>query len=162
MAVATSSRWTFTLDLEDASLKPSTQAQALRLAGDSQDGTLGATGDLGDCLDMQYDSMHALVLYAAACGPIFRPHFPNREETGARVEEYFCECCGVQLGDRKEMLRCCLRRDEGFRVCRAILHGQLPDTIPEENPQYRPLPGVDKATGTELEWVELNGRHKHI
>jgi hypothetical protein len=158
MTVSTSSRWTFTLELEDASLKPSTESQALRLARQAQGGTLGATGDLGDCLDMQFDSTHALVLFMAASGPILRPHFPNRKETGARVEEFFCACCGVQLGKKTEMLRCCLSREEGFRVCRAIFHGQLPDAIPEENPKQPRFPGVPQATGCEIEWVELKGR----
>src|SRR5947207_15193684 len=108
MDIAPSSRWpVVTLDLNDVSVKPSSEDEALRLAREAESGTLGATGEAGDCLEMQFDGAHALLLYMAADQKILRPHFPHRQETGEGVEQFFCACCGVQLGDRTEMFRRC-------------------------------------------------------
>lgn len=165
MGVATSSRWTLSLHLEDVSLKPSSEEEALRLARAAEGGTLSAAGEGGDCVEMQFDAAHALVLYMAAAGPILRPHFPNRKDSGQGVEEFFCECCGVQLGDRAELLGRCTSREEGFRLCRDIVRGQLPETVPEANPEQPRLPGMgefaeDEAKWRRIEWLPLQARRK--
>jgi hypothetical protein len=121
MGIATSSHWTFTLEFEDASFKLASQTQAMRLACEAASGTLSATGDRGDCVEMQYDALHALVLYMPASRPILRPHFPNRVNSGACIEEFFCACCGVQLGNKTEMLRYCPSREEGIHVSARFL-----------------------------------------
>jgi hypothetical protein len=80
MDVTTSSRWTYTLDLENATLRSSDSHEALRWAGEAEAGTLVATGERGDCVDMQFDAAHALPLYMAASGLILRPHFSKPEQ----------------------------------------------------------------------------------
>ena len=165
MSAATSSRWTVTLDLEHETLKLSSEDEALRIARAAETGTLSAPGEFGDCIEVQFDAAHAMVLYMAAGGPILRPHFPNRKETGHGVEEFFCECCGVQLGPRAEMLRCCMGREEAFRLCREIFRGLLPDAIPEASEPPPWLPGMGEFAKAEeeartVQWVPLQRRRK--
>src|SRR5262245_40167827 len=100
MSVTTSSRWTFALELPGAGLTPSGEDEPLRLTRAAESGTLSATGENEDCVEVQFDALHAMVLYMTAEGTILRPHFPNRLQTGQGIEEFFCACCGVQLGDR--------------------------------------------------------------
>jgi hypothetical protein len=153
MGVTPSSRWpVVTLDLEDVSLKPSGVDEAMRLAGEAQSGTLAATGEAGDCVEMQFDQSHALVLYMATDQRILRPHFPHRQETGEGVEAFFCECCGVQLGDKAEAFRKCMARGEAMRLCREILRGRLPGAIPEPGPKQPFLPGMESRAVEEAEW----------
>ena len=105
MGITPSSRWlVVTLDLEDSSLELSSEDEALHIAREEESGTIGATGETGDCVEMQFDRAHALVLYMAADQTILRPQFLHREVSGEGVEEFFCECCGVQLGNKTEML----------------------------------------------------------
>jgi hypothetical protein len=162
MAVATSSRWTVTLDLEDVSLKPWSEDEALSLAREAESGTLDATGEGGDYVELQFNAAHALVLYMTAGGTDLRPHFPNRKESGEGVEEFFCECCGVQLGDQAELLRRCMSREEGFRVCREILRGRLPEKVPAAQPEQLYLPLAEFAEAADawscVEWLPLQAR----
>jgi hypothetical protein len=165
MSIPTSVQWSYSLDLEDVSLNPSDAETALRLAREAVSGTLGATGKGGDCVEMQFDFAHALVLYMTADGSTLRPHFPHRKETGQGIEEFFCACCGVQLGDESEMLSRCMSREEGFRLCREILHGRLPDSLPQPHPGQPYLPGleafaIEEGRCRRLEWPPLQGRRK--
>jgi hypothetical protein len=153
------------LDLDDISLVPVSEDEALRLAMEAERGTLDLTGERGDCVEVQFDAVHALVLYMGTDRKILRPHLPNRKETGQGIEEFFCECCGVQLGDRAEMLTRCTSREEGFRLCREILRGRLPDAIPVSSPDQSFLPGMNElahaeAAGRVVQWVLLQGRRK--
>ena len=137
-----SSRWRLTIDTEDTSLTPSNPDEALRLAGAIDFGELAGTGENGDCVQLQFNREHAFVLYMGRDETIYRPHFPKTGQSGEGVEEFFCEHCGVQLGDRTELLAHCTDRDDGFSICREILGGNLPQS-------------------SEIEWVELRARRKH-
>jgi len=130
------------IDTEGTSLTPSNADEALGLAEGMEFGELGGTGENGDCVQLQFNREHAFVLYMAVDQRIFRPHFPKRMVSGRGVEDFFCEHCGVQLGDRSELMAQCTDRDDGFSICREILGGHLPQTA-------------------EIEWVELQARRKH-
>ena len=65
---------------------------------------LGGDGELGDGLQLQVDEDHALILYMKPDQTILRPKFLNPLRNGDGVEHYFCQCCGVQLGDYHQML----------------------------------------------------------
>jgi hypothetical protein len=167
LEATTSSQWTCTLDLAGVSVDPPGEDEALRLACDATSGTLGATGRAGDCLEMQFDETHSLVLYMSADHIIHRPHFPNRESSGQGVEDFFCKSCGVQLGERKELLSRCMTREEGFRVCREILRGQLPETVAGVRSDQTVFPSFESLTQEEakssrVEWVPLRPRHKGL
>lgn len=153
MGLVPSSCWSVvTLDLEDVSIRPSGPDVALRLAKESESGTLGACGEVGDCVELQFDGAHGMVLYMSADRKVFRPHFPHRQESGDGIEEFFCAFCGVQLGDRAEMLRSCMAREEAIRLCREILWGRLPDTIPGASSDQPCLPGMEAFTEEQAQW----------
>jgi hypothetical protein len=131
------------------------------MAAVEEQGSLGGNGESGDCVELQFDSSHALVLYMRADWTILRPHLPNRRRTGEGVEDFFCECCGVQLGDRVAMLSQCVSREEGFRLCREILNGRLPDAIPVRSDQPS-IPGFEEGAAERLvNWVVLRPRRPH-
>jgi len=167
MAIRTSSVWpTLSLELQDASLKPSTVIEALCLAREASGGELAATGDGGDCVEVQYEAGYAVVLYMTSNGTILRPRFPGRIVNGDGVEDFFCHCCGVQLGYRGELVRCSARQEESFRLWCAILEGQLPESLPEPHPEQPYLPNMEsfiaeQAKTRRIEWVELKGRRNH-
>jgi hypothetical protein len=163
----TSSRWPLlSVELKDASLRPSSPAEALRLAAAVTKGTLGGTGEAGDCVELQFNCKHAMVLYMRPDLTILRPHFPNRRRTGEGIEEFFCECCGVQLGDKADMLSRCVDREEGFLLCREILNGRLPNAVPLGPSDQSSIPGFDDQAAGDgvVEWVTLRSRrpaHAH-
>jgi hypothetical protein len=123
-----SAKWNIDLEDEETSFGPSASEDALASARQMPRGTLNATGDGGDCLQMQFNESHAMVLYMTHEGVLLRPHFPNRSLTGAGIEEYYCECCGVQLGDIDQLAAQCMNREEGISLCDRILHGEVPDS----------------------------------
>src|SRR5262249_30676577 len=92
-----SNRWPIvTLELPGETLRPANPDDAVRQAEATEQGTLGATGEAGDCVELQFNRDHAAVLYMRPDLTILRPRFSNRAVTGDRIEEFFCECCGVQ------------------------------------------------------------------
>ncbi len=166
MLPSLSSQWTLSLDLDDASIPDVPFADAIRIAGDAESGTVSAVGEAGDCLELEFDDSHALVWYMTAEKILLRPHCLNRPEGEQRIEEFFCHCCGVRLGPQEAYMSCGIGREEGFRLFRSVLEsGVLPDTIPERQPAQEWLPGMTllkerEALGRALEWrrCEPQGR----
>jgi len=135
----TSSHWRLSIDNEDVGLEPSCPDDALKLARELDVAELNATGDKGDCVQLQFDTQYALVLYMTPEQTTLRPRFPNGEISGDGADELFCECCGVQLDDDFSQ---CTGRENGFSICEAILAGRLPQS-------------------SDIQWVPLRNGAKH-
>jgi hypothetical protein len=157
--VATSKRWTFKLDLEDVSLHPTNWGDVIRLTSGAECGTVSAAGQDGDWLDLEFNQSNAALWYMTEERTILRPFFPNRSEAEQAIDEFFCKCCGVQLGPKEELLRRCMKRIEAFNLSREILHRcQLALCIPEERFDQPRLPGMEKLAEFEAKWRVVEWR----
>lgn len=126
-----------------------------------------ARGDLyaeaGDeQVSLEFNAEHAAVLYMRAGEAVLRPYFPHRSAESQDLSPFFCDCCGVQIGDPDEYLSRFLGRQDGFRLFEALLHGPgLPDRLPLPRGGHPRLPGFEEDDGDgrsierHLEWKPI-------
>jgi hypothetical protein len=140
----TSQKWSLEI-IEEEEYEPEVEPQSpedfLSLANTFESGELIGEGNKGHSFQLQFDAENAAILYIGFDGTTRRPRFLGRERNGDGIELFFCHCCGVQLGDKREMLAQGTNRHEGFSLARHIINGTLPES-------------------DELVWVALEPRRK--
>ena len=154
-------RWRFSLDTEDVSLRDLSWPEALQVARTSTTGDLAAQFD-GECVQLEFNTTHAAVLYMGRDDAILRPYFPNRSPESQDLARFFCGGCGIRLGSREEYLSCFFDREAGFRLFAAVVRGpSLPKELPESLPGQLMFPGFEgTAPELVLEWRPLPGQEK--
>jgi hypothetical protein len=139
------SKWRFRVDNETVGLRNLTLSEALDAASRCEEGTVaGERG--GACVQLEFDSSHAAVLYMGPDKQILRPYFPNRPAESQDISPYFCKCCGVQLGPKDEYLSKFFSRDHGVELFVAIVKGpELPKLFP----------GMPAGEDAAVQWIPL-------
>jgi hypothetical protein len=154
-------KWRLSFDNSEISGRDLSWADSLQLFSSSDSGELSAQAE-GKCVSLEFNSQHAAVLYLGNDGVILRPYFSSRSYAEQDVSEFFCKCCGVQLGDIDEYLsRFLLSRSQGMELFKTVLAtSSLPRQLPDTETGQSQLPGFDefvkeRSSERELEWRPL-------
>jgi len=93
-----------------------------------------ADGEGGERIELGFNATHASIIFADDEG-VLRPYFPGRDAASQDIDEFFCDGCGLRVGNLDGSLARCMGRGEGFRLCGELLRsGALPATMPAEGP----------------------------
>ncbi|OJW07114.1 MAG: hypothetical protein BGO49_28095 [Planctomycetales bacterium 71-10] len=146
--------WRFHFDGDTATLRDLDWPEVVRAFRDFARGDLSAeAGD--EHVSFQFNAEHAAVLYMRSGAAVLRPYFPDRSAESQDLSPFFCDCCGVQLGDPDEYLSRFLDRQDGFRLFEALLHGPgLPDRLPIPHDGHPRLPGFDEGDAEDERSIE--------
>lgn len=139
--------WRFTFDDGNVTLRDLDWPGAERAFRDFARGDLyGEAGD--EHVSIEFNADHAAVLYLRSGEATLRPYFPHRSAESQDLSPFFCDCCGIRLGDADEYLSRFLGRQDGFRLFEALLHGPgLPDRLPSPQEGLPMLPGFEEGDG---------------
>jgi hypothetical protein len=159
-------RWQFRFDDDEVSLRDLSWPQAERVFFGATSGDLAGEAD-GECVSLEFNAIHAAVLYMGRDWVTLRPYFPHRPSAAQDLGPFFCEV-GLRRGPQDEYLRCFVGREDGFRLFKAVLIGpSLPSELPDPYPGQPFFPGFEEvaaelACGRRLEWRPLgSSKHKH-
>lgn len=155
MAMSVPERWRFSLDNEEVSLRDLSWHAALEAARTTEAGDLAAQAD-GECVQCEFNTTHAAVLYMGRDQVILRPYLPDKPAAAQDLTPFFCGGCGIQVGPKDEYLSRFFDRETGFQLFKAVLQGpSLPASLPEVPPHQPVLPGFEAAAERPLEWRPL-------
>jgi hypothetical protein len=136
----TSRRWRFDVEVwdEDKFYHPDDWAEVLRVCDQAGSGVVVAHGEAGEHVEMEFNASNASIIYADD-DRVLRPYLPGRDAASQDIDEFFCNSCGLRVGDLDKFLARCMGRSEGFRLCGALItSGSLPDAVPDDGAGQAP------------------------
>jgi hypothetical protein len=150
-------RWRFNLNSDEISLSELSWADAMRVAREIEQGDIVAKSN-GECIQCEFNSTHAVVLYMGRDGVILCPYLPDWPTVIQDFAPFFCDGCGIRLGTNEGYLARFFDREMGFRLFEAVLCGPpLPDSMPATRPDQPLFPGFESPARRPLEWRPLPG-----
>jgi hypothetical protein len=120
--------------LRDHGSDADTWAEVLRLCDGADSGVVVANGEGGERIELEFNATHASIIFADD-ERVLRPYFPCRDAASQDIDEFFCDGCGLRVGNLDGFLAHCMDRGEGFRLCGELFQsGTLPETMPADRP----------------------------
>jgi len=138
-------QWRFRADNDDVDLRDLTLSEVLAVASQWEEGAVAAERG-GECVQLEFNSSHAAVLYMGPDKTILRPFFPGRSAESQDISPYFCRCCGIHLGPQDEYLSKFVSRDRGVQLFVAVIESSELPTV---------LPGVPIGADSAVRWTPL-------
>src|SRR5262249_13953487 len=140
-------RWRFRFDNEEVSLGGLSWPQVAEVFHETSAGEFEGQSQ-GEYVYLEFNATRAAVLYRGRDGVYLRPYFPRQPAADQDLGPFYCDGCGIRLGDPDEYLaRFLLSREEGLCLFAAVLAGPpLPSELPDLHEGQPVLPGFE-------EWV---------